>query len=223
MLDIVLLSYKEPNAEEAWDKLQERFPWAMRVDGVKGIQNAHRRAAEAATTSMFYVVDADAEVKDTFDFTYTPPRSESVHVWRCENSVNGLVYGYGGIKLFPRKLVLGFDSDIIDFTTTVADTFIIMDEVASVTKFNTSPFDSWKSGFRECVKLSSKVIDNQKSDETRDRLDVWCSIGYDAKFGDECIQGANDGREYGMKYRGNPDMLALINDFDWLRKRYDEQ
>ena len=46
MYDIVFISYQEPNADENYDKLKERFPLAKRVHGVKGIHQAHIEAAK---------------------------------------------------------------------------------------------------------------------------------------------------------------------------------
>ena len=52
---------------------------------------------------MFWIIDGDAELKDDFNFDYVTTQTDTVHVWRSENPVNDLVYGYGGIKLFPHK------------------------------------------------------------------------------------------------------------------------
>jgi len=65
MYDIVFISYNETNAEENWLKLKERFPRAKRVDGVKGIHQAHIAAAKKCFTKMFWVVDADAIILKT--------------------------------------------------------------------------------------------------------------------------------------------------------------
>ena len=45
MFDVVFISYQEPNAEENWQALKQRVPVAKRVHGVKGIHNAHVKAA----------------------------------------------------------------------------------------------------------------------------------------------------------------------------------
>lgn len=223
MLDIVFISFNEPNADDNFKKLARRFPWIRRVHGVEGIMNAHKEAAKRSRTYGFYVVDGDSEVLDSFDFSFKPGEfeKEHVHIWRCMNPVNGLVYGYGGIKLFPRQKLLDFNGQIIDFTTTAVDKLVIMDEIASITNFNTSPFDSWKSGFRECVKLSSKIIARQKDDETDERLGIWCNVGTDKLYGKECINGANEGRVYGEENKDKPEALGMINDFGWLKRRFE--
>ena len=37
MFDIIFMSYEEPNAEEHWEAVKQKYPWARRVHGVKGL------------------------------------------------------------------------------------------------------------------------------------------------------------------------------------------
>ena len=71
--------------------------------------------------------------------------------------------------------------------------------------------------------MSSKIIDRQKSEETLHRLDVWCTLGADRSFGQEAIAGAIAGKEYGESNKNNLEALKKINDFDWLKRIFDEQ
>jgi hypothetical protein len=221
--DVVFISYNEPNADKNYEELLLIAPHAKRIHGVKGIHNAHIKAAEISTTSMFWVVDGDAVIVNDFDFSYTVPRYEQnmVHVWRSKNPVNGLVYGYGGVKLFPRNLTLNMDMSSTDMTTSISDHFKAYDEISNITDFNTDPFSTWKSAFRECVKLSSKLIDRQVNDESEERLHIWQTKGADSYLGTYCIDGARQGAEYGRKYKGNDEALVKINDFKWLREIFD--
>ena len=193
---------------------------AKRVDGVKGIHQAHIKAAKKCFTKMFWVVDADARILDDFNFDYVVPEHQldHVHVWRSQNPVNDLVYGYGGVKLFPRKLTINMDLTKPDMTTSISDKFIAVEEIANVTAFNTGEFETWKSAFRECAKLSSKIIDRQNNEETEQRLETWCTVGQDRPYGSYVLAGARAGREFGLS---NCDDLKLINDFDWLKEKYD--
>lgn len=224
MYDVVFLSYKEKNADENWQRLKSMCPWAIRVHGVEGIFNAHKQAAISAFTTMFYVVDGDAYIVDGFTFNFKPNKQHRkyTHIWRCKNAVNDLVYGYGGVKLFPRKEILQRDSMSTDFTTSLNNGLVIVNELSNETRFNTSEFEAWKSAFRECVKLSSKVIDRQKDDETLERLDIWCSKGVDKPFGRYCIDGAKAGREFGLKNKDNVEELSRINDFNWLNTMFNK-
>lgn len=218
--DIVFLSSGEPNAEANWTRLQNRFPSAKRVDGVVGILDAHAECAHRAKTEFFYVVDADNEVLESFDFSFAPTEPRALHVWRCRNAVNDLVYGYGAIKLFPKSAFDPRPRWRVDLATSLSLSYRIVPELASVTRFNSDPFSAWKGAFRECVKLSSRVIVNQKTDETQARLETWCSRGHDRPFGEFCVRGAIEGREYGFAHRDDLAALARINDYGWLREKF---
>jgi hypothetical protein len=143
-----------------------------------------------------------------------------VHVWRSINPVNELEYGYGGVKLLPRQMTIDMDVTKPDMTTSISQHFKPVHKVSNITAFNTDEFNTWKSAFRECVKLSSKVIDRQKTDETDRRLQIWCTTGEDKPFGHYAIQGAKAGTTYGTEYRGNVDALKKINDFEWLKEQF---
>jgi hypothetical protein len=221
--DVVFISYQEPNCEENYNNLLKKVPYAKRIHGVKGIHQAHIAAAKLCDTDMFWIVDGDAEIVNDFNFDYQVARwdKEIVHVWRSQNPINDLVYGYGGVKLFPRDLTINMDITKPDMTTSISSKFKAMAELSNITAFNTDPFNTWKSAFRECVKLSSAVIDRQKQEETYIRLNTWCTLGNDRIFGNAAISGANLGRKYGESNKGNADALRLINDFDWLKEQFD--
>lgn len=216
MYDLFFLSYNEDNIETKWKKFKERFIHAKHISGIKGIYNAHKECSQKSNTSMFYVVDADNEILD-FDFLYKPNKDlrEYVHVWRCKNPLNNLIYGYGGVKLFPKNIFSLDNNSYLDMTTTIAKKFHIQNDCISITNFNTSPFNTWKGAFRECVKLSSKKIKNNKDEMTENRLHVWKTIA-NGNYSDWCLKGANDGYEYGTNNIDNDENLIKINDFDWL-------
>jgi hypothetical protein len=222
MYDIVFISYQESNADANYSLLKARFPMAKRVHGVKGIHQAHIRAAKKCFTKMCWIVDADAIIFDDFNFDYKvlEHQQDHVHVWRSQNPVNDLVYGYGGVKLFPRKLTMNMDLSKPDMTTSISDKFIAVEEIANITAFNTDEFSTWRSAFRECCKLSSKIIDRQKNEETEHRLHVWQTVGKDRPYGEWAIKGAEAGSAYGIASRGNIEALKKINDYDWLYEQF---
>ena len=219
MYDIVFISYDEPSADANYAALKTKFPMAKRVNGVKGIHQAHITAAKKCFTKMFWIVDADAIIMDDFNFDYVVPdhQLDHVHVWRSQNPVNDLVYGYGGVKLFPRKLTIVMDTSKPDMTTSISPHFIAVEEVANITAFNTNPFEAWRSAFRECAKLSSKTILRQNDEETENRLNIWCTKGGERRCGDFAIAGANAGREFGISNMAD---LNLINNFEWLHEQF---
>lgn len=230
--DIIFISYNESQADENYKTLVERFPRAKRIHGVKGIHNAHRAAAKISETPMFWVVDADAIVLDDFRFEvpYYPHydsgnRKEhlsTVYIWKSKNPINELTYGYGGIKLLPRDLVLKMNTDTVDMTTSISEKVKIESDVSNITGFNINPFETWKSAFRECVKLSSKIIDRNYDEENEVRLKIWMEKGGDKPFGKYALAGAKAGYMYGSMNLGNDEALSLINDFTWLELQFEE-
>lgn len=222
--DIIFLSYNESNADENYEKLKIRYPRAKRVHGVKGIHQAHIEAAKISSTFMFFVVDADAIIEDDFDFKYEFPYWEKnmTVVWRSRNPINGLEYGYGGVKLFNKELTINMNVNSTDMTTSISNKFIPVSKVSNITAFNTDEFSTWKSAFRECVKLSSKSIQRQNSEETESRLETWCSVA-EGRYSEYALKGAIAGREYGRKYKDDFESLKKINDFEWLKEFYESK
>jgi hypothetical protein len=228
--DVVFISYNEPNADANYEKLKLKRSDAKRVHGVKGIHNAHIAAAKLATTDMFWVVDADAGIlkKFNFEILYIPHYNrnekdiflDTVHVWRSINPVNGLIYGYGGVKLLPRNLTLIVDTSTTDMTTSISTNFKLMSKISNSTMFNIDEFSTWRSAFRECVKLSSKTIDRLYDEETEERLMIWCALGINQPFGAYSIGGAKAGKHYGELNIAKKEMLLKINDFDWLKDQF---
>ena len=232
MLDVIQISYYEETDDEHFELLKLHAPHAKRIQGVKGIFEAHKAAAEIAETNNFYVVDADAIIEEDFSFEFRPdprklqyghiPENECVYVWRSRNPINDLVYGYGGAKLFPRKAVREAQFWNIDMTTTLGCTFVPKFEISNITAFNTNPFETWKSAFRECTKLASSIIPNGDNIDNIYRLDAWCNRGKDRPYGEYCITGAQQGREFGTHYKNDWQSLKLINNFEWLREQFDK-
>ncbi len=219
--DIIFISYQEPNADQLYNELKSRFPRAKRVHGVKGIHQAHIAAAELSETNMFWVVDGDARISSDFNFDFNDAEKFTVYVWTSINPINKLRYGYGGVKLLPKKLTLSMDLNKPDMTTSISEKFKIVPAISNVTDFNTDPFSTWRSAFRECAKLASKVIDRNYDEETETRLEIWCSVGEDEMYGEYSIGGAKAGRRYGYESIGDKESMMLINDFDWLREQFE--
>jgi hypothetical protein len=171
---------------------------------------------------MIWIVDGDAIVENDFNFNLVMSSYDidCVHVWKSRNPINNLEYGNGGVKLLPRQLTISVDVNSPDMTTSISKKFKAMNTVSNTNSFNTDEFATWRSAFRECCKLASRVIERQYEEETTHRLDVWCSVGVDKLFGKYAIKGAQAGREYGETNKNNPEALKKINDFDWLKEQF---
>ena len=241
MLDVFFLSYNEVYADDNFAELLKIVPHARRVHGVKGFYAAHKVCAERSMTHNFYVVDADAQIVPEFDFSFTPskhkllwgrPECEALFLWNSMNPINGLTYGYGGVKLIPKlPLIQNQNKDIVDFTTGFGLNIQVIDKVSNITAFNVDEFSTWRSAFRECAKLSANATNHSLyrlpeeelkkiQDEAEYRLHVWQTQGRDKKYGKYAIHGAKMGSEYGIKYSDVKERLKLINDYDWMKNEF---
>ena len=109
--DIIYLSYDEPNAEKNYADLLSKVPWAKRVHGVEGSDAAHKACANLSETSRFITVDGDNIIKPEFlnqvlNFDEHADLEHSVISWCGRNVINGLMYGNGGLKCWPKQYVL---------------------------------------------------------------------------------------------------------------------
>ena len=222
--DIFMISFHEAEADRNFAQLKVRFPEAQHVKNIEGIGNAHEKCGELANSEMVYIVDADADIMDHFKFDYIPPmskRSNTTYVWSARNPINGLEYGYGAVKLFPKQQLIEMGHELPDFSAG-ASFYQPVSDISNITRFNKDPYRTWRSAFREAVKLASAVVPNQKQSETDERLNAWCTIDNGERFGRYCIKGALEGKAYGEENKGDIDALNKINDYEWLREQFVE-
>jgi hypothetical protein len=221
-LDVVFISYHEPNAEENWQRVLEKAPWAKRVDGVKGIFEAHKQAAKLSDTDMFYVVDGDAYLTDQWQFNYQPGLfdRDCLYIWSSKNPINDLIYGYGGVKLFSKEKFMSTKKmKGIDLATSIMPKLKVISKISNETRFNVDEFSTWRSAFRESVKLyvSTKTADTV-ADETVNRLEKWKTLGEDRTYGPYSIAGAN----HAIDFVNNNTDLSKINDRKWLEQEFNK-
>jgi hypothetical protein len=215
---IVLLSYHEERAQTAFDALGKRSDNVLWVKDVAGIFEAHKQAAtQAGDSTMFWVVDADAELNPDFKFNYIPDvyDQETVHVWSSLNPVTGSKYGYGGVKLFNTQQVSDATSWGLDFTTGLSKRFKFMPEVSCTTVFNTTAYDTWRSAFREVVKLTASTDPDAKY-----RITEWLNPLSDADYSSEAKRGAEQAQAFAKQNINNQSELDKINDYDWLKNKF---
>ena len=240
-LDIFYISYDEPNAEEHWADLLNKVPWAKRVHGVKGFDAAHKACAEQSETDRFITVDGDNIVMDEFfnqelDFPEKDHDgndiSESIFSWNAKNLLNGLVYGNGGLKCWPKEYTLGIntheaatDGEGMEFCWKL--NYIQMNDIFSEVHQTASPFQAFRAGFREGVKLSldqgTRVSPHVFHDKiwygNFNRLNVWCNIGTDVENGWWAIYGARLGCK--MTVLSDWD-TNQISDYDWFKGFFED-
>ena len=212
-LDVIFISYHELNAEENWQRVLEKAPYAKRVNGVTGILSAHKAAAKLAKSDMFYVVDGDAYLLDDWNFDFQPTifDRDCTHVWNSLNPVNNLTYGFGGVKLFNKSKVQRLRSWGTDLTLSVSKKLKIINTISNITKFNTSEYATWRTAFRECAKLAKK-----EDAESKERLQSWLNPVVTVEY----YKWAKLGAEQGSAYASSDLPISNINDYTWLEIQF---
>ena len=217
--EIFFLSCGEPFADEHFQLVKNRFPFAQRIDGVKGIYAAHKVAAIKSRTKHFWVVDADTLVSDDFCFNFKvdPVEFDVVHIWHSKNDINDAVYGNGGIKLLPKFLFDIEHTNKIDITTSLSDQIKILPELASTHCISKTPYIAWRTGFREAVKLTL-----QNDLDSQQRLQSWMTKGLSKPNGGYAVLGAKAGNKYALSNSLDKLKIAKINDYAWLHSQFKE-
>jgi hypothetical protein len=208
-IDTVFISYDEPNADKNYSELVKILPWAKRIHGVKGSDSAHKAAANLSETDRFITVDADNIIDSKFfvqDIEITDENKDYVFSWCGKNAINGLIYGNGGLKCWTKDFVLNMktheNSDPDDSESVVEFCFdpryYQFNECYSTSYINGSPFQAWRAGFREGVKMSldrgAKSTDIKRVWwQNYHRLLIWCNVGTDVKNGIWAMYGARLG------------------------------
>ena len=226
--DIIYLSYDEPNAERNYADLCSKVPWAKRVHGVKGSDAAHKACAKLSETDRFITVDGDNRIREEFlnqeiDFDEHTDLKNTVISWCGRNEINGLMYGNGGLKCWPRDYVLKMKTHEnadpnnahaqVDFCWDAQ--YIQMNSTYSDVYNNETPAQAWRAGFREGVKLATDRGVRISKEELKNNhwrclhwLYIWSMVGKDVENGDWAILGTRAGL-----------YMTMCTDWDYVQVR----
>jgi hypothetical protein len=210
--DVVFLSYKEENKEVNWQRVLELVPKAKRVDGVKGFDAAHKAVGELAETEYVILIDGDNWLVDDFIYDFIVKDNEIapnvVVNFACLNKINGLIYENGGVKIWPRDIILNLnshensdsDNSKIDFCYSTKYVYASNKTMLSITDQSTTPHQAFAGGFREAIKQSLNkgiMFDNveqfQKSPSLKmkqEKLFALMNVGSDVQNGRWSMYGA---------------------------------
>jgi len=211
-LDIVFVANGEPNAFDHWIRLINETSYrpnrVVQVANVNGRVAAYHAAARASQTPWFFAVFAKLEVDDRFDWSWQPDRMQEPkhYIFHAQNPVNGLVYGHQAMIAYNRDLVLANSGHGLDFTLDSAHEVVPV--LSGVARYNVSPWVTWRTAFREVLKLcSSSDVESQY------RLKQWLATPRsNIENWGWSVWGAEDAVEY---------YNAVDGDFEQLRKSYD--
>lgn len=213
-LDIVFISNGETNAEKNWRQLEfaaQQAERIVRVDGINGRVAAYRAAAEASTTPWFFAVFAKLAVDIDFDWTWQPDRMQQPkhYIFHALNPVNNLEYGHQAMIAYNKKLVLENTAAGLDFTLDQAHEVVPI--MSGVAEYDYDPWMTWRTAFREGIKLMASLPDV----ESEYRLMQWLNVGYGSN-GHWSMIGAQDAVDYYNEVKGDPVELRKSYEWDWL-------
>ena len=219
-LDIIFLSNGEACADANYEHLLKITKGldnnVVRLDGINGRVKSQHTAAKTATTPWYFLVNGKLKVNSTFDFNWQPDRLQvpKHYIFNATNPVNGLEYGHQAIVANNKRLTLDTKGVGLDFTLDSEHEVVPLN--CGIATYNTSAWDTWRTAFREVIKLR-----HSGTDENKERLHAWLTIGNGA-FGEESKRGASDAMHYYDMVDGDFVKLKLSYDWAWLRTIYEK-
>ena len=216
-LDIVFISNGESNADRNWRWLTETLRAkqipnrVVRVDGITGRVAAYQAALEASDTPWAFCVFAKLQIEPTFDWRWQPDRMQQPkhYIFHARNPINGLEYGHQAMIAYNKNLVMTNTAQGLDFT--LDQEHEVVPVMSGLALYNDSAWVSWRTAFREVLKLRHSLPDI----ENEYRLRQWLSAG----SGDNAEwsqRGAEDAVEYYEEVGGDFAALKKSYEWDWL-------
>jgi hypothetical protein len=224
-LDTVYISNGEPDEQKWYDELlsvtKKKAADVIWIRGVNGRANAYKAAAAASTTPWFFAVFAKLQVSSDFEWSWQPDyfQEPKHYIFNARNPVNGLEYGHQGMIAYNRRLVLDTVDSGLDFTLSKAHEVVPI--LSGVAHFNQNPWMTWRTAFREVVKLK-QFQSETPTVETAHRLKVWLTKA-EGLHSDWCLRGAADAVEYYDSVEGDFSKLMLSYEWNWLQTYYDSK
>jgi hypothetical protein len=157
-------------------------------------------------------VFAKLSVHNSFDWSWQPDRlQESKHyIFHAFNPINGLTYGHQAMIAYNRKLVLDNAGVGLDFTLDSAHEVVPI--LSGTAEYAHSAWMSWRTAFREVLKLRHSLPDV----ENEYRLNQWLQVNNVAEHYHWSHVGAQDAVEYYESVDGSIEELRKSYDWSWL-------
>jgi len=221
LMDVIFISYDEPDAEQNWNILAQQCARAKRVHGVAGMETALEAAADLSSTPWYYAVFAKTRLHEQFNFSYVPDRMQQPkhYIFECINTVNGLQYGHMGVVMYNCEGIRTLNQAKnfgLDYTLSFAHESVPI--LSCYGDFDQTPYHTWRTAFRECAKLAyfesqSPTVDGEY------RLNTWLSRAQ-GNHAEWCLKGAHDGVEF---FKASDQELATLKQsfrWEWLREYF---
>jgi hypothetical protein len=214
MMDVIFISYDEPDAEKNWTELKNKTSRAKRVHGVSGMELALEAAADQSSTPWYYAVFAKTKIHENFDFSFVPDYMQQPkhYIFDCLNTVNQLQYGHMGIVMYNCQGIKKLNQEKnfgLDYTLSFPHESVPV--LSCYGNFDQSPYHTWRTAFRETAKLAY-FESITPSVEGAYRLKVWQTKA-SGQYAEWCLAGARDGQEFFDS--SNKELSVLKQSFEW--------
>ena len=93
--------------------------------------------------------------------------------------------------------------------------------ISTYGNFNTSPYHTWRTAFREVSKLYD-IQSRTPTVETDYRISIWETVA-DGNYAEWALIGAKDGREFYLAYKDNYEYRKNSFNWQWLRNYFSER
>jgi hypothetical protein len=222
--DIVFISNGEKCADSNYERLLSATKGfsntIKRVDGINGRTEALHAAANSSSTPWFYGVTAKLYVNNKFDFNFQADRMQipKHYIFNAYNPVNDLYYGHQSMVLYNKNLVINNPGVGLDFTLDSEN--VTIDLKCGTIVGDTDEYSTWRTAFREAVKLKYYSVFKTSDIDAQSRLAAWTTVGK-GNFGEWSIKGALDGIEFYDEANGELNKLRQSYYWDWLKVRFE--
>jgi hypothetical protein len=221
-IDIIFLHNNEKDHVENLNRLYETMPPGHEVQISSEITprlKAYQTAASLSNTDWFLAVFAKCFMRPEFEnFNWKPDywQKPKHYIFYNHNYDLDMTYGHMAPIAYNKQLML---SNAGGLDMTLAQEHAIVPIVLSETRL-TDPWDTWRTAFRETVKLLYYSKDN-KTLESQYRLEKW-QAGSTVWSVDNIWykKGAQDALDYFESINGELAWVLLTNEWDYLWKFY---
>ena len=222
-MDVFFLSYRESNCETNWQRVLELHPNAMRIHGVSGIDKVHMLCDSISSSEYFWTVDGDNYL--LMKLEYTEKIENDLLMFSAIDPLSNTSTFLGGVKLWKKNAMNADALQMGDFSLNATANKKTIEKNFSISKYNQSPFDAWKTAFRHCVKLTSILLANRPNAKNINHyLKMWSQSNHSAAENSQwAYNGYVDALEYTATHKDNKSELLKINDYAWLSNMFNEK
>jgi hypothetical protein len=227
MFDTFFISFNETNQEKNWKTVLEFHPNAIRLHGIKGIDKVHLICNDICSTERFWTIDGDNVLFSKLEWEVTESLENiDLFLFDAMDPIQQTFTNLGGVKLWKKNSIINNNMSKGDFCLNATNTKCVIHHALSITEYNTSPYDTWKTAFRHCVKLKSKIFENREfATNIKQYLTQWenCkNLDNGTNNAKWAYRGFHDAGKYVDKMN-NFNSLLKINDYNWLREYFKEK